>query len=62
MAEGCSYTLWVRKSLNHRIPYEESAAVFADTLAGCTKQNLPGAVGKFSFIIASQVANHTRRA
>lgn len=40
----------------------EGAGAFADTLAGCTKQNLSGAVGKSSLVIARQVTNETRQA
>lgn len=65
--QGCNYHSWGGKfpesqnTLRKKGASGEGAGAFADMLAGCTKQNLSGAVGKFSLIIARQVTNQTRQ-
>lgn len=66
--DDTNYHSWGRKfpesqdTLRKKGVSGEGAGAFADTLAGCTKQNLPGAVGKFSLVIARRVTNERRQA
>lgn len=49
--QGCHSNLWVRKSECHKEEWY-IRRMCAETVATCTKQNLPSAVGKFSPLIA----------